>query len=135
MDKGTVGRHIWIMKLVGRRKEHIARNDEAGWPRDTTLCGISCAAAERTYSTQTVTLSGKECPRCLARLTPKKRSKPLGWVACHGPDKKIHWVAEDQNIAACGQEYSTFETGWVEMVTCNRCSAIAAKSGVRKRLK
>src|ERR1017187_2085809 len=120
-------RHIWIMKLAGRKKEHIARNDEAGWPRDTTLCGIPCAAGDRTYSKQTVTPSGRECLGCLARLTPKKGSKPLGRVPSHGPDKKIHWLAEDQRIAACGHEYSTFATEWIEMVTCESCLAMGAK--------
>jgi hypothetical protein len=121
------------MKLAGRKKEHVALNDEAGWPRDTTLCGIPCFAANRTYSKRTATLSGRECRGCLARLTPKKRSTPKGWIPSHGPDKRIHWLAEDQRIAACGQEYSTWETGWIEMVTCERCLAIAEKAGVQKR--
>jgi len=117
MDESGPRRHVWIMKLEGRKKEHIALNDEVGWPRDATVCDIPCPSKDREYSKETVTLSVKECLGCLVRLTPKKRSKPLGWIPCHTSDKKIHWLAEDQRIAACGQEYSTFETGWIDIVT------------------
>jgi hypothetical protein len=123
-------RRIWIVRLACRKKEHIARSDEAGWPLNTTLCGISCPAADRTYSKKTVTLSGRECLSCLARLTPKKPSKPsrLLW---YRSDKKVHWITEDSRLA-CGQECAIYGAGWVEMVTCSRCLEMAAKAGVRK---
>src|SRR6266545_3838216 len=133
MDEEGLRQRIWIIKLVGRRKLHIARNDAAGLPRDTTLCGIPCAAADRQKSTKTMAPSGRECMGCLSRLSPKKRSELPGWIPCNGPDKKIHWLADDQRVAACGQKFAIWETGWIEMVTCDRCLALAARTGVRKQ--
>src|SRR5271157_2482744 len=134
VDTGSgVRRYIWIMKLAGRSKEHIARSDEFGEPHNTTLCGLPCSAEHRTYSKKTASLSGRECLTCLARLTPRKQSRPSGLI-WHRSDKKLHWLVDDLRIA-CGQGYSTWAAEWIEMVTCDRCLAIAAKAEVRKMRK
>jgi hypothetical protein len=126
-------RGIWIVTLAssykGRYKKHVTRNNEAGYPRDTTLCGLACS--DRRACAQTATLSGQECPKCLLQLTPKKPSRLL-W---HRSDKKVHWIRDDNSQLACGQECATYGAGWIEMVTCERCLDLAAEAGVKKHRK
>jgi len=127
MDARKATRQVWIITLTGARKEHIARNNEWGYPRDTTLCGKPCSSEYRKYSKGTTTISGKECSACLAKLTPKPRWR----FNLPRSDKKIHFLLDDLQ-PACGQECATYGAGWIEMVTCDRCLAIAAGTGLRK---
>jgi hypothetical protein len=124
---------IWIVEIAGRRKEHIVRSDEFGRPRDRTLCGIPCPAADRKHAKQTATPSGRECSVCRKRLAWKREWKiPMG--------QKRHWLRKRSDLrsgfdveAACGQRYATEAVSEIEGVDCARCLELAAKVGVRKK--
>lgn len=57
---------IWIIKIKGARKEHLAASDEFGEPYKRTLCGK--VYEERTYGKKVKDLSGHECVACREKL-------------------------------------------------------------------
>ena len=116
-------RHFKIILVEGHRKEHVAPCDEFGVPLSRTLCRKNYDLEKRKRSKTMLHRTGKECPRCLQKydacMTPvlDRRSNP--------EELQFHWLWHGE--PACGQNCYGMATGFLGLVECKKCKAIARK--------